>query len=124
MTEVRAEQPEKTAAPILITELGIITEVRPEQPEKADSPILVTELGITVFFDPAIKVFDCVSMIALQSFLLSYFLFPCSTIIELIPEHLKKAPWPILVTELGIETDVRPEQSEIILNIDNQQLAY
>ena len=41
VTEVRPEQPEKAAPPILVTPLGMVTEVRPEQPEKAEEPILV-----------------------------------------------------------------------------------
>ena len=87
-------------------------EVRPEQPSKAQPPILVTELGIKAFLHPIIKVLDPVSIIALQSFLLSYFLFPCSTIIELRPVQLEKAYIPILVTDSGIVIEVRPEQPE------------
>ena len=76
-------------------------EVSLTQPKKADPPILVTVLGITAFLHPAIKVLDFVSIMALQLSLLSYFAFPSSTIIE-----------------------VRPEQSENILSIDNQQLIH
>ena len=68
-------------SPMLFTEFGIVIEARLEQPEKAAYPILVTEFGITVFLHPAINVLDSVSIMALQLFLLSYFLFPCSTVI-------------------------------------------
>ena len=43
-----------------------MTEVKPVQPEKHQFPKLVTELGIVVFLQPAIIVFEEVSIIALQ----------------------------------------------------------
>lgn len=51
-----------------VTELGMLTEVRPLQPTKAYSPMEVTELGIIVLLHPNNKVFDTVSIMALQSF--------------------------------------------------------
>jgi hypothetical protein len=71
--EVRPEQLAKAPHPILVTELGIVIEVRLLHLSKAQLSMLVTELGIVVFLHPAINMLDCVSMIALQSFLLSYF---------------------------------------------------
>ena len=65
---------------------------------------------MTVFFNPINNVFDSVSMIALHSFLLSYFLFPFSTIIEARLEHPKKTRFCITVTELGIVIEARLEQ--------------
>ena len=57
---------EKQDFPKLVTELGIVIEVKPLQPEKQELPKLVTELGIVVFLQPAIIVFEEVSIIALQ----------------------------------------------------------
>ena len=42
VTEVKEEQPEKAASPILVTLPPIVTEVKEEQEEKADCPMLVT----------------------------------------------------------------------------------
>ena len=63
---VKPVQPRKQEPPKLVTELGIVIEVKPEQPEKHCFPKLVTELGIVVFLQPAIIVFEEVSIIALQ----------------------------------------------------------
>jgi hypothetical protein len=49
------------------TLLGMAIEVKPEQPEKALSLMDVTLAGIVVLLHPALKVFDAVSIIALQS---------------------------------------------------------
>ena len=46
--------------------------VKLEQPLNALSPILVTPLGIIVFLQPAIRVFEAVSIIALHPFRDSY----------------------------------------------------
>ena len=51
-----------------VTELGMVILVRLVQPLNAELPIEVTELGIIVFLQPVIKVFEDVSIIALQSF--------------------------------------------------------
>ena len=64
--EVKLEQPENAYSPMIVTPSGIAIEVRPEQPEKARVPIFVTLLGIYVFLQPAINVFEDVSIIALQ----------------------------------------------------------
>ena len=64
--EVKPVQTEKQLSPKLVTELGIVIEVKPVQPKKHCSPKLVTELGIVVFLQPAIIVFEEVSIIALQ----------------------------------------------------------
>ena len=53
--------------------------VRPLQPSNAKLPILVTELGIIVFLQPAIKVLEAVSIIALQLLRESYLGLPLST---------------------------------------------
>ena len=74
--------------------------------------MLVTELGITVFLHPTINVFVFVFIIALQLSRESYFVFPDSTSIVVRPEQPEKALEPMLVTEFGMVTLVRPEQSE------------
>jgi hypothetical protein len=66
MTFANSLQLEKASSPIDVTLLGIVTEVRPEQPSKALLPMDVTLLGITVPLHPINKVFDDVSIIALQ----------------------------------------------------------
>ena len=68
---VKLLQPEKAELPMLVTLFGIVMLVKLLQPWKAKLPMLVTVLGITVFLQPAIKVFDDISIIALQLSLLS-----------------------------------------------------
>ena len=65
-TEVSLEQSKNALLPISVTEFGMVTEVNPSQSKNASSPISVTEFGIIVFLQPAIKVFDAVSIMALQ----------------------------------------------------------
>ena len=65
-----------------------------------------------VVLQPAIKVFDAVSIIALLFSLESYFVFPCATVTEVRPEQPENAPYSMLVTLLGMVTEVRPEQPE------------
>ena len=89
--DVRLEQFWKAYSPMLVTLLGIVMEVRPEQYSKAPSPMLVTLLGITVFLHPITRVFVAVSIMALQLFLLSYFVFPDATTIEVNPVQSAKA---------------------------------
>ena len=64
--EVRLLQPWKALSPMLVTLLGMVMEVRPLQLSKASSPILVTLFGMVVFWQPAIRVFVAVSIMALQ----------------------------------------------------------
>ena len=73
--------------------------------------MFVTEFGIIVFLHPKNKVFVFVSIIALQLSRESYFVFPDSTSIDVRPEQPEKAGLLMLVTELGMVTLVRPEQS-------------
>ena len=49
-----------------VTEPGMVIEVKPEQLLNALLPMLVTVFGITVFIQPKIRVFDDVSIMALQ----------------------------------------------------------
>ena len=108
---VRPEHPENALLPMLVTEFGIVMLIKPEQPENAYS-MLVTVLGIKEFIHPAIKVFEAVSMIALQLSRESNFEFPVSTTILVRPEQPENAELPMLVTEFGIVTLVRLEQEE------------
>ena len=82
-------------------------EVKLVQPWKALSPMLVTLLGMTVPWQPAINVFVAVSIIALQLFRLSYFVLPFSTTMEVKLLQPAKAPFPMLVTLLGMVMDVK-----------------
>ena len=72
--------------------------------------MLVTELGMDVFIQPTIKVLVPISIIALQLFRESYMGFLSSTTMDVKPLQLAKAPPSMLVTELGIVTEVRPLQ--------------
>ena len=72
--------------------------------------MLVTLLGIIVVLHPECSVFVAVSIIALLLFRESYTGFPSSTTIEVKPRQLEKAPTPMLVTLLGIVTEVNLEQ--------------
>ena len=103
-------QSEKAAPPMLVTLLGISTLSNPLQNWKARSPILVTLLGITVFLHPATIVLVTVSMIALQSPLLSYLVLFLSTFMLSNPLQPAKAPSPMLVALLGISTLSNPLQ--------------
>ena len=96
---------------MLVTLLGIVTEVKEEQPLKALPPILVTLLGIVVFLQPAMRVLVAVLIIALQFSRLSYVEFLLSTTMEVKEEQSPKAELPMLVTLLGIVTEVKEEQS-------------
>ena len=80
VTEVRLQYA-KACSPMLVTLLGMVTEVR-LQLRNALSPMDVTLLGMTVFLQPANKVLDDVSMMALQLLRESYFVLPVSTMIE------------------------------------------
>ena len=56
-----------------VTLLGMVMEFRLLQPSNAETPMDVTSLGMIVFIQPTIKLFEDVSMIALQLFRESYF---------------------------------------------------
>jgi hypothetical protein len=70
----------------------------------------VTVDGITVLLQPAISVFEDVSMIALQLSRESYVVFPSSTIIEVRALHPLYAVLSMFVTLLGIVIEVRALQ--------------
>ena len=110
VTEVREEQPLNADSSMLVTEVGMVTEVKAEQPRNASSPMLVTELGMVVDWHPAISVLEAVSIMALQFSRESYIVLPLSTTMEVREEQPQNAPPPMLVTELGMVTEVREEQ--------------
>ena len=85
--------------------------LKEKQPPKAPLPIEVTLSGIIVVAQPAIKVLVEVSIIALQSSLESYTVFPSFTMIE-VKEVLqyKKAELPIEVTLSGITIELKESQ--------------
>ena len=104
-------QPEKAQPPIAVTELGMETLVKPLQPQKPHLPIEVMQLGMVVFLQPASKVFVAVSIIALQLSLESYLELPLSTTIDSKLVQPLNIKLPIEVTELGMETLVKPLHS-------------
>ena len=73
-------------------------------------PIDVTLSGIIVSAQPVIKVLVEVSIIALQSSLESYTVFPSFTMIELKEVQLLKVKLPIEVTLSGITIELKEEQ--------------
>jgi hypothetical protein len=81
----------------------MIMDIRPELLLKALSPILVTLSGITVSAQPIIKVLLAVSMMALQSSLLSYTSLALSTV--MLPKTLPNAPPSIWVILAGIKSE-------------------
>ena len=98
--------------PIEVTLSGISIEFKEEQLSKAESPIEVTLSGIIVSAQPVIKVLVEVSIIALQSSLESYTVFPSFTMIELKEVQLLKVKLPIEVTLSGISIELKEEQSK------------
>ena len=85
--------------------------------------MLVTLFGIVVFLQPAIKVFDAISIIALQLLRESYFVFPVSTFIDVRPSHQPKTAMPMLVTLFGMVTEVRPLQLQYLQVVSYQIFA-
>ena len=80
--------------------LGIEIDVRSNNPPKAQSPILFILLGIIVFLLPTIKVFDAVSITALQLSRESNIILFSATLIDemlLQPEYLQIALYQLLV---------------------------
>jgi hypothetical protein len=103
-----------------VTPSGIIIDVKP-QLKNAVIQIAVTLFGIVELLQPQNRVFVEVSIIALQPSLESYIGFPSSTLMDDRFLQLMKgeveactimAPSPfadILVTLLGMNTDVNPQ---------------
>ena len=96
---------------MLVTLLGIITLINPTQSANAETPMLVTLFGIIVELDPRTKVFVDVSIIALQSFLLSKTGLSSSTIILVNSPQFSNTSLLILATLLGILTTAKLLQS-------------
>lgn len=107
MIEVRPVQPMKAFQLISVTLLGMVIEVMLVQLMKASSPMEVTLLGITVFLQPTRSSLVDVSMMALQLFRESKTLLLESTVIDAKAEQPEKVEPLIMVTLLGIVTEVR-----------------
>lgn len=74
--------------------------------------MLVTLLGMIVLLQPDIRTLEDVFMMALQSLRESYLKLFASTLINLRPVQPVKASSPILITFLGIAMDSKDLQSE------------
>ena len=107
--DVSDEQPSNAEPPMLVTESGMLIDVN-RQPWNAWSPIFITELGIMVDLQPAIRVLEAVSIMALQFSRESYIVLPLSTNMEVREEQPLNAPVSMLLTELGMVREVREEQ--------------
>ena len=108
--ELKEEQYQKAELPIEVTLSGITIELKELQPLKASSPIEVTLSGIIVVAQPVIKVLVEVSIIALQSSLESYTVFPSFTIIVLKELQPLKVMLPIEIKPFPIVTDFKELQ--------------
>src|SRR5574344_1908251 len=93
-----------------VTPPGMLTDVKPEQPLNALVPMLVTPMGMVVFLQPAISVFPSLDKRALHWLLFAsvdlYAVLPASTVIVSNIKHILNAPDSMLVTFLGMLTDV------------------
>lgn len=114
--DVRSQQPLNALSPIDVTLLGIMMDDSSLQPENAELPISVTEVGIMVPLHPINRVFDVVSIMALQLSRESKIGFPSSTDNEVRFMHPEKTYFPMVFTELGIVTDLKPIQSQKALS--------
>lgn len=74
--------------------------------------MLVTLLGMIVLWHPAISLLVEVSIIALHPSRESYTVFSDDTVIEEMEEQPTKTLFPMLVTLLGMEIEVREVQSQ------------
>ncbi len=106
------EQPQNASWPMLVTLLGMEMEVRLEHPQKANPPMLVTVFGMVEFLQPAIRVLEDVSIMALQLFLESYLGFDGSIKMVFNIEQHQKTRLPMLVTLLPMVTEVSPEHPQ------------
>ena len=100
-TDVRPLQPENAEAPMLVTDDGIVTDVRLLQPSNAESLMLVEPFAtVTLVMDEYAsgKTEDKEKL-------------PGTTAL-LMPPQSSNASYPMLVTEAGIVTEVRPLQPE------------
>ena len=115
-------QPEKAPSSILVTDEGIVTEVKPVQSEKAQVPILVTDEGMVIEvkpLNPEHKFDGIFSTLSPNVMVLIRQLingeppdeqFRAFHVTEVKPVQPEKAEPPILVTDSGIVTEVKPMQ--------------
>ena len=99
---------------MLVTLLGMLTDVKVEQLWNARSPMLVTPLGMVVVLQPVISVFPSLDRMALHSLptpsVDRYAVLLASTVIVVTPEQPSKTRVPILMTLVGMLTDVKAGQ--------------
>jgi hypothetical protein len=92
----------------------MLTDVKVEQLWNARSPMLVTPLGMVVVLQPAISVFPSLDRMALHSLpsppVDRYVALLASTVIVVRPEQPSKTRVPMLVTLVGMLTDVKAGQ--------------
>ena len=96
---------------MLVTLLGIVTEVKLVQPLKALVSMLVTPSGITKFVTSTLFTYRCLAQYnGLQLKLIKAILHHAAISViftEVKPVHPRKAYNPMLVTLLGIVTEVK-----------------
>ena len=85
-------------------------EVKLEQHQKALGPMLVTVSGMMVFWQPETNLLDAVLIIALQPLRESNHGFSDETTTLVNFLQPVNGLYPILETETGITTEVKPEQ--------------
>src|SRR5574344_2042722 len=99
---------------MLVTLPGMLTDVKVEQLWNARSPMLVTPLGMVVVLQPANSVFPSLDRMALHSLpsppVDRYVALLASTVIVVRPEQPSKTRVPMLVTIVGMLTDVKAGQ--------------
>ena len=93
--DVKLLQYKKAYSPIVVTEFGMVTDVKPLQPPKAAPIIFFTLLGIEYWPEYVFGIYTNISL---------------TIIISFSPLQSRKAQLPILVTEFGMVTDVKPMQ--------------
>ena len=122
--EMRLLQLPKAAFPIVKTLLGMLMELKPTHPRNARDSIDVIVLGINEFLHPSSNLFVRDSIRALQLLRESKTLFSKSTEIDSILLHPSKAFRVIVVTLLGITTEVNPTQfSNVLASIEKTLLG-
>ena len=109
-TKERSTHPAKALFPMVVAPSGISMDVKPKQFEKERSPIFVTVEGMIVVLQPLRSSLLTVLIIALQSSLESYTGLPLSILMWESSKQSAKASSPMLLTDEGIETEVRLAQ--------------
>ncbi len=104
-TDLSDPHPQNASFPMLVTDPGISTDLSDAHPENASSPMLVAPAGTgkrSVAPGTATSVLP--SRLYSAPPLDEYLLFPMPTPMDLSDPHPENAPFPMLVTDLGIST--------------------